>query len=179
MSKEERPQSQPSKAGFLQVGLLLAAFTAVLVAIVQRTPPEQRPAEALIPPILAMIGLTGVVWLLMVIVRNVAVLRGVVSAEYFVAYTSKIPEEWLERPARTFNNLMQVPTLFYVVCLLTMITSSLDRTQLILAWIFVGARCLHAVVYIVFNIVLYRFACWMTGLVTLVFLWTRFAMLVA
>jgi hypothetical protein len=43
---------------------------------------------------------------------------------------------------------MQVPTLFYVVCLSMMVTGEIDHAQLLLAWIFVAARLLHAVVYI-------------------------------
>jgi hypothetical protein len=46
------------------------------------------------------------------------VLMGAASVEYFRDYKGLPPREWIERPARTFNNLMQVPTLFYVVALL-------------------------------------------------------------
>ena len=132
MSNGKQSESQPGSDDFIVVGLLLAAFTAVLAGIVLWTPPGQPPTDALISPIVAMVGVTGVVWLAMVVVRNTAVLRGVVAAEYFVAFASKLPDEWLERPARTFNNLMQVPVLFYFVCLLMMITDELDQTQLIL-----------------------------------------------
>ena len=175
MSSSDRAEFQPSKLDYAHVTLLLLAVTVALFTVVLRSDPAQRPASALLAPIFALVGLTALVWLAMVIVRNTAVLRGSVSAQYFVSFADNVPEEWLERPARTFNNLMQVPVLFYVVCLLMMVTERLDSAQTTLAWIFVGARLLHAFVYIVSNNVKYRFACWMAGCITLIFLWARFA----
>jgi hypothetical protein len=87
----------------------------------------------------------------MVVVRNSSVMRGLVAVDYYVAYTSAPPAEWIERTARAFNNLMQVPTLFYVVCTLMLVTRTLDQTQLAYAWIFVAMRALHACVYIGWN----------------------------
>jgi hypothetical protein len=57
---------------------------------------------------------TAAIWLLMVLSRNGAVLMGAASVEYFRDYKGLPARECIERPARTFNNLMQVPTLFYV-----------------------------------------------------------------
>ena len=89
------------------------------------------------------------------------------------------PAEWIERPARTFDNLLQVPMLFYVVCLLMMVVDEIDSVQVTLAWLFVATRIAHAFIYIVFNRVPYRFAAFFAGVTTLVVIWTRFAGAVA
>ena len=80
----------------------------------------------LIRPIVALVALTGLVWALMVVVRNTAVFRGAASIGYYRGYTGNAPPEWIERPARAFMNLLEVPVLFYVVCVLMLVTQRFD-----------------------------------------------------
>src|SRR5678815_4004512 len=106
-------------ATYLLIGAILAAFVWMLAEIVTATPgaaqSAQRP-EALIRPVVALVGLTALVWCLMVVWRNLAFVRGKVSTRYFRGYTSDAPAEWVERPARAYMNLLELPLLFYVVC---------------------------------------------------------------
>ena len=158
-----------------QVGVLLAAVCLGLFGVTRLGPdPALRP-ELLLGPIFALVGLTALVWLAMVIVRNMAVMLGLCDAGYFLAYKETPPAEWIERPARTFNNLMQVPPLFYLVCTLMLVTRSFDRSQLVCAWIFVALRAVHACVYLGWNYLPYRFAAWIASCITLGVLWVRFA----
>lgn len=163
-------------AVYARVGALLIVFSALLVYIPQLTEASAPPAQAILGPVFALVALVACVWLLMVVVRNLATFRGLSSPQYYLTYNSDVPPEWIERPARTFNNLMQIPTLFYLVCTLMLITRTLDRAQLAYAWVFVAVRALHAVVYIGWNSLPYRFATWIMGCITLWVLWTRFAL---
>ena len=159
-----------------------AAFIAVAVAgscWLVRGPSLPVDAGLLVHPMLALVGLTALVWLTMVVARNVAVLRGTASVRYFVAYRAEFPGEHIERPARTFDNLMQVPTLFYVVCLLMLVTQRADAQQAALAWAFVVLRAVHAALFITLNRVFLRFASWGSSCVVLGILWYRFAALYA
>ena len=165
-----------SLAVYARVGALLTVFSALLVYISRRTDAPAPPAQAILGPVFALVALVACVWLLMVVVRNVATFRGLSSPRYYLTYNSDVPPDWIERPARTFNNLMQVPTLFYAVCTLMLITRELDRAQLAYAWLFVAVRAVHAVVYIGWNPLPYRFATWLMGCITLWVLWTRFAL---
>ena len=112
-------------------------------------------------------------------IRNVAIIRGTASMRYYETYGEERPAEWIERPAKTFNNLLQVPMLFFVVCLLMMVTEEIDSIQVRLAWLFVATRIAHAFIYIVFNRVPYRFAAFFAGVITLAVIWGRFASAVA
>jgi len=133
-------------------------------------------SELLIAPMIALFALTALVWLIMVVVRNLAVIRGDTSIRYFSDFKSDAPsDDRLERPARTFNNLMQVPTLFYVICILMLVVKETDNAQIILAWIFVAFRYFHAIIYIAVNWVPYRFATWASSSITLGVIWFRFA----
>jgi len=134
----------------------------------------QKP-EALIQPVVALVGLTALVWCLMVTWRNLAIIRGNASLRYFRSFTSDAPAEWVERPARAYMNLLEAPVLFYIACALMLGTGKFDSTQVALAWVFVLIRCVHAFIHIGFNYVPLRFAAFLAGSVTLAVLWTRFA----
>lgn len=161
-------------ATYLTIAAILAGVVALLVAIVRTAPAQGAPAD-LIRPVVALVALTAIVALLMGVYRNVAVIRGAASARYFKTYTADEPPEWVERPARAYMNLLELPVLFYVVCLLMLTTGRFDSVQVALAWVFVLARTVHAFIHIGFNHVPLRFAAFLAGVVTLIVIWTRFA----
>jgi hypothetical protein len=163
---------------YLLIGAILAAFIAMLAAIVTAVPGAAQFAwkpEALIRPVVALVGLTALVWGLMVVWRNLAVIRSRVALRYFQSYASDAPAEWIERPTRAYMNLLELPVLFYVACALMLATGKFDGVQIALAWLFVLIRCIHAFIHIGFNYVPLRFAAFFAGSVTLGVLWVRFA----
>ena len=160
------------KGKYLLVGAALAAFAGVL-AYAAAQAPAPASSQSLVEAMAALVGLTAAVWFLMVIYRNLAFIRGIATERYYEAYTVQAPPEWVERPARTYMNLLELPLLFYVACLLMIATGRLDSVQVSLAWLFVATRYVHAVVYIGFNYVPLRFAAFAGGAMTLGILWAR------
>jgi hypothetical protein len=163
---------------YLVVGAVLAAFLVVLsVVLSAETHPLQlvNHPQVLVQPIVALVGLTGAVWLLMVIYRNLAFIRGLTSERYFQTYSQDAPAEWVERPTRAYMNLLEAPVLFYVICGLMLITGHTDSIQVALAWLFVATRCIHAFIYIAFNYIPLRFVAYSCGVITLSVMWVRFA----
>ena len=118
--------------------------------------PVQRPTE-LLGPVVALLCLTGVVSFLMLTARHGAILMGRAPIAFFRNFNGAVIPDWVERPARTFNNLMQLPTVFYVACAFMMQTGLVDSVQLALAWAFVAARVVHAIVFVGWNAVKWRF----------------------
>lgn len=168
-------QNAPTLRDYAIVSALLAAYAAGVVVLSRQTAMVIH--ERLLAPMGALVGLTGLVWLLMVLFRNYAALSQRASTDYYRLYDSSLlPEDWIERPARTFNNLLQMPMLFYVACLAMMQTDRVDEGQLALAWLFVATRLLHAFVYIVWNPLTYRFASWVASCLCLFALWARFVL---
>lgn len=166
---------RPSIAEYLAVGAIVTAGVASNVVVTRGSIVPADTRELLLP-MLAMFALTAAVWVLMVVFRNGAVLLGAASVIYFRDYKSEKPEEWIERPARAFNNLMQAPMLFYVVALLMTAVPWADRAQVSLAWIYVASRAIHAVIYIGFNYVPFRFASYAVSCITLGTMWARLAL---
>ncbi|MEQ1784480.1 MAG: MAPEG family protein [Hyphomonadaceae bacterium] len=161
-----------------EYGLVAVIVGIAMVLIVQVTGPPGAPARAqdLVLPMCAMFALTAVVWILMAVVRNAVVLFGKASVAYFRDYRdADAPEEWIERPARNFNNLMQVPALFYVAALTIIVAGKPDMAQVGLAWIFVGFRLAHSIVHIAINYVPLRFALYASSCIVLAVMWFRLA----
>lgn len=157
------------------VAAVLTAFFVWLSQLVSGAPQGPVDARALLPAMFGLVALTAFVWLLMLLARNISVAVGKVAMGYYRNYRDDVPPEWIERPARTFMNLLEVPVLFYVACLLMLVTERCDRAQVALAGTFVALRAVHAIVYIGVNHVPARFAAYAAGCVTLGVLWVRLA----
>lgn len=173
----EKPVSstRPGNAEYVIVTAVLGAVVALLVFVTGTTSRAGVRPYSLLGPILTLVGLTAVVWVLMTLARNVSVFLGAASVNFYKDYASSPPPEWIERPARTFNNLMEVPTLFYALCAFIMATGAVDSAQITLAWIFAATRVVHALIYIAVNRVSYRFVIHAAGCITLGVMWFRFA----
>jgi hypothetical protein len=169
---------RPTAPTYLFLTSLVSVFVAALAVMVNmpaqvaHKPLDQRD---LLMPVIALVGVTALAWVLMFVYRNLSVMRGIVSMQYYRAYSGDAPPEWVERPARAFMNLLEVPVLFYVLCILMLQTQQWDKVQSQLAWWFVASRVLHACAYIVLNQVPLRLATYLMGCVTLAVMWWRFA----
>ena len=89
---------RPAVMTYGLLGVILTAFAGMLIVIVVATPGPwqfgQKP-QALIQPVVALAGLTALVWCLMVAWRNVAVIRGNASLRYFRATRpTRRPNGW-------------------------------------------------------------------------------------
>jgi hypothetical protein len=163
---------------YLVVAGILVAFLSLLFYVLghpRSELPLDRASQSLLAPVIALVALTGVVWLLMVIFRNIAFIRGKVSERYFQTFTVDAPAEWVERPTRAYMNLLELPVLFYAASALMLITRTFDSVQVSLAWLFVFTRCAHAFIYIAFNYIPLRFVSYLSGVITLGVLWARFS----
>lgn len=160
---------------YAAVTAALTLFFVWLRSFVSDAPQGPVDPHELLPSLFALVALTALVWLLMVLARNVSVAIGKVAMGYYRNYRDDVPPEWIERPARTFMNLLEVPVLFYVACLLMLVTRECDRAQVLLAGAFVALRGLHAVIYMAINHVPVRFGAYVAGCVTLGVIWVRLA----
>ncbi|MDP3738719.1 MAG: MAPEG family protein [Hyphomonadaceae bacterium] len=59
-------------------------------------------------------------------------------------------------PNRNLMNLLELPILFYVLCLALFVSDRVTELQLWLAWIYVALRATHSLVHLTFNHVVVR-----------------------
>jgi len=75
-----------------------------------------------------------------------------------------------------FANQFELPTLFYVLTILSIMTHHADVVFVVLAWIFVLSRIAHAVVHTTSNNIMQRGPLFGLGMVVLLIMWIVFIM---
>lgn len=130
-------------------------------------------SNALFYPMLAVMGLTFVVGLIMLFSRIMAVKNRKVSVSYFVLVKGSDVPPRLEQLSNNFNNLFALPMLFYVMCITLYVTTKVDSLSILLAWVFFGSRVLHSIIHITYNNVMHRMLAFLIGLVVLLIMFGR------
>lgn len=107
-------------------------------------------------PCLAMLLLTFVVMLRMFSLRVRAVKNKDIEMKYFKTYNSGTVPALMMQADRHFINLFEVPVLFYMVCIFSVITFHVDAKMLWAAWIYVFFRAAHAFIHLTVNKIIPR-----------------------
>jgi hypothetical protein len=130
--------------------------------------------SAIFYPVAALVALTFAVLLAIPVARFRAAFRGEVKAKDFRYGESANVPGAVALPNRNLMNLLELPLLFYVVCIALYVTRTVDGLALGLAWAYVGLRAAHSVVHLTYNNVLHRLAVFAAGNVVLLVIWIRF-----
>ncbi|MDQ7811330.1 MAPEG family protein [Brevundimonas sp.] len=78
--------------------------------------------------------------------------------------------------ADNYNHLMEQPTLFYATALTLALLGQGDGLNLALAWAYVALRVVHSLIQALVNVIVLRFAVFMTASVVLIVLALRAAL---
>ena len=117
---------------------------------------------------------TFAVLLLIPFQRFRAAFAGRVNAEDFkYGESGNVPGE-VSIPNRAMMNLLELPVLFYVVCLLFFVTGKIDATVIELAWIYVGLRLAQTLIHLTYNNVIHRLTMFASSNFMLIGLWGVF-----
>jgi len=133
----------------------------------------------IIQPILAMIFLTIGVWIFMYSRRMPYIIANKIdsaSVNTPELLNARLPKE-LSYSSNNLKNLFEVPVIFYVLCLLMLITQKADTVFLYAAWAYVALRVVHSVIQCTSNIVERRFAVYLLSCLALWFMVGRFAIM--
>jgi len=130
--------------------------------------------ESILGPMGALVGLTFLVLLLIPIVRFRAAFAGRVRREDFaLGESARVPAD-VSLPNRNYMNLLELPILCYVLCVVVLVTRKIDVTLLSLSWLYVGIRAIHSAIHILYNNVFHRLAAFATSNVVLIAMWIYF-----
>jgi hypothetical protein len=113
---------------------------------------------SLIPPVLALIAWTFVMWVWLYATRIPAVRAARIDLVAVSRTGSKldVPPE-VSRVAENYNHLHEQPTLFYALALAAQLANAVDGISVALAWTYVGLRVIHSFVQATRNVILVRF----------------------
>lgn len=81
--------------------------------------------------------------------------------------------------ARHIANQFELPVLFYAVCLALYVVNGASWLAVLIAWIFVASRLLHAAIHLGSNRVRQRMPVWLVGFVAVALLWLILAIHIA
>ena len=133
--------------------------------------------HGMIPPVLALVAWTFVMWFWMYATRIPAMRK----AKIDVAELSRtgaplvLPPE-VSRVADNYNHLHEQPTLFYALALATQLANAADPVAVSLAWAYVASRVVHSLVQATVNVIPVRFAVFALGSFLLLALLVRTVM---
>lgn len=96
--------------------------------------------------------------------------REIVVDDFKYGESSSVPPH-VSIPNRNLMNLLELPVLFYVVCLLLYVTAGVTSLAVWLAWAYVVLRILHRAIHLTYNRVLHRLTAFALSNAVLVGLW--------
>jgi hypothetical protein len=125
-------------------------------------------------PVFVLVLLTLMLALWMGYERN----RVVYTKEVRIKDIALTKEGWPDRAkqiSNAYHNQYELPVLFYILVAFALLTKKADLIFVVLSWVFVVSRLLHAYIHTTTNRVPRRFFAYLVGLVTLTILWVYFA----
>ncbi|HXG79931.1 MAG TPA: MAPEG family protein [Methyloceanibacter sp.] len=126
--------------------------------------------QAILLPMFVQVGLTFVLLFWMSALRLAAIRSGQVDPQKVRLREPNWPPR-VTQVANAFHNQLELPMLFYVVVLLAFLTQTLDVVLLVLSWMFVLARLVHAYVHVTSNRLDRRTGVFGIGAIALFLMW--------
>ncbi len=122
-------------------------------------------------PIFPLLALTFYVLFRTFFMRVAAVKSGTVSAKHYRLYTEGEEPEACRANSRHLTNLLELPPLFYISCLLIYVTGINSVILTALAWLFVLSRFLHSYIHLGKNNIRHRYRVFAAGVFSLMLIW--------
>jgi hypothetical protein len=126
-------------------------------------------------PVFALVGLTFALLLWMVGARRNALVGG----ETKIRDIALGQPNWPNRATQIGNcykNQFELPLLFYLLIALAMPLRHADLFIVLMSWVFVVARCVHAGIFVTSNDLGQRSTAWLAGVLVLLVMWIYFAL---
>ena len=126
-------------------------------------------------PMITLVLLTAVIWVLMYIRRLTEVRRKRINPQDLATVGQAAIQLENVTAAENFRNLLEVPVLFYVLCLTLLLTGSVTNSLVTMAWIYVILRVVHSLVHVTTNHVITRWLVYVISTICLFIMWLLFA----
>ena len=131
--------------------------------------------SSLLLPVFVEVGLTFYLMFMMFYYRSSALRSGAVKPSDIALREQRWPQSATQY-ANCFHNQFELPVLFYAVVAFILITSTNSFVFVLLAWIFVAARLVHAYIHTGSNIVEQRAYAMAASAVALFLMWLILAL---
>src|SRR5499426_4639896 len=129
--------------------------------------------QAILLPLFVQVALTFFLLFWTGRARVAAVRRGDVHPRDIALREQNWPKQETQI-ANAYHNQLELPVLFYVLTILAIITRHADLLFVLLAWLFVVLRLVHAYIHLTSNRLGRRFAVFAAGFLVLAIMWLIF-----
>jgi hypothetical protein len=129
--------------------------------------------QAVLLPLFVQVILTFVLFGWMAYHRVTSIRSGIVHPRDVALRQPNWPPRVLQI-ANAAHNQLEIPTLFYVLTILAIVTRKADIVFVVLAWIFVLSRLWHAYIHVTHNRLSARGGVFGIGLFVLMIMWLIF-----
>jgi len=125
-------------------------------------------------PVLALVLWTFIVLLILPFRRFALIRSGQVGINDFKLQETERVAEVAVQVNRNYMNLLEMPVLFYLACVLLYLLDGVTNLSLILAWSYLGLRVVHSLIHLTYNKVFHRFLVFAGSNVVLLGMWLVF-----
>jgi hypothetical protein len=129
--------------------------------------------QAVLLPLFVEVILTFVLLYWMAYVRTRAIRIGEIKAQNIALREPNWPPG-ITQVGNAYHNQLELPVLFYVLTILSLVTRHADLLFVVLAWIFVASRVVHAYIHVTDNNVNRRGPIFGLGALVLTIMWLVF-----
>ena len=132
-------------------------------------------AQMVLLPVFVLVGLTFALLLWMASART----RALTSREISLKDIALGQPNWPTRATQIgncFSNQFELPLLFYLLIALALPLRHTDLVIVLLSWVFVITRFVHAGIFVTSNNVQQRSLAWFAGVLVLFAMWLYFAL---
>ncbi len=128
-------------------------------------------------PMFTLVMLTLIVGILTIRARVISIVKRQISMKFYQLMEGDEVPENITKTTRCFNNLFEVPVLFYVAATLYLALGITSDLAIGLAWIFVGFRLAQAHIHLGYNNVYHRLVSFWLGFFTVIGIWLNLVFL--
>ncbi len=128
---------------------------------------------AVILPVLVQVALTFVLLFRMGRSRLAHLRTGEVQVRDIALGERNWPKRILQLQ-NSYQNQFELPVLFYALVALALITRKADLVFVVIAWLFVASRLVHAYIHTTSNKIAWRFQSFVVGVLILAAMWVIF-----
>jgi hypothetical protein len=123
---------------------------------------------SILAPVFALAVWTFLVLTLIPVTRFRAGFKREIRTDDFKFGESASVPDYVRLPNRNYMNLLELPQLFYVLCVMFYVTNTANSTVVNMAWLFVALRVIHSVVHLTYNNVMHRLVAFAASIFVLV-----------
>ncbi|WP_201860251.1 MAPEG family protein [Microvirga soli] len=129
--------------------------------------------SAVILPVLVQVGLTFILLLWMGRTRVGHLRKGEVRVKDIALGERNWPSR-VTQIQNAYHNQFELPVLFYALVTLALITRKADMLFVVMSWMFVVSRLVHAAIHTTSNKISQRFMAFVVGVLILAAMWVIF-----